>query len=148
MVKRSVSEERTVSLPQRHRLLFSTSHPNSLPMTDSPVEPNELVQDRHIFDAMVLMWFDTLLLCNQLTCCLLLCRPVDPPAPASPGAAVWGWNGSSFGLSDPVGLCQSAHQNLPGSDPAPRPLGWFETLGESCWPWRGEQKSWIGKHTW
>lgn len=42
MVKSSVSDERTVSLPQRHRLLFSTSHPNSFPMTDSPEEPREL----------------------------------------------------------------------------------------------------------
>lgn len=44
MVKSSVSDERTVSLPQRHRLLFSTSHPNSFPMTDSPEEPRELKQ--------------------------------------------------------------------------------------------------------
>lgn len=109
---------------------------------------NWSVQDRHIFDEIVLMWLDAQLLCNRLTCCLLLCRPVDPPAPASPGVAAWGWSGSSFGLSVPIWLCQSAHQNLPGSDPAPRPQGWFETLGGSCWPWQGQERISIGTHKW
>lgn len=88
MVKSSVREERTVSLPQRHRLLFSTSHPNSLPMTDSPVEPSELVaRQTHFVLNGLDVGLDTKLLRKQRTC-LLLCRPEDPPAPASPGAAV------------------------------------------------------------
>ncbi len=36
MVNSSVKDERTVSFPQRHKLLFSTSQPNNRPITDSP----------------------------------------------------------------------------------------------------------------
>lgn len=42
MVNSRVKEERTVSFPQRHKLLFSTSQPNNRPITDSPVEPSAL----------------------------------------------------------------------------------------------------------
>lgn len=37
-VKSRVVERRTVSLPHLHMLQFSTSHPNSCPITESPVD--------------------------------------------------------------------------------------------------------------
>lgn len=81
--------------------------------------------------------------CWPLTCCWLPCRPVGPPALASPGGAEWGWNGSSFGLSGRVWPCQFARLSLRGWDPAPRLRGWFEKLGGSYWPW-GEQIGVVG----
>lgn len=169
MVKSNVREERTVSLPQRHRLLFSTSHPKSLPIADSPEEPRELssrTQQKQMSDDtfaehvsaktlglvnsilspgdvtklcsekhLLLHWYLSLL---ALTCCWLPCRPAGPPAPVSPGAAGWGWSGSSFGLSDRVWLSLFARQSLRGSDPALKLLGWYETLGGSYWPWEDE----------
>jgi len=70
-----------------------------------------------------------------LTCCWLPCRPVGPPAPASPGGAEWGWSDSNSGLSDRVWPSPFARLSPRGLDPALRLLGWYETLGGSYWPW-------------
>lgn len=68
MVNSRVKEERTVSFPQRHKLLFSTSQPNNRPITDSPEEPS------------VLPWRQNLN-CSQLHSCVNYCIEFKNSAP-------------------------------------------------------------------
>ncbi len=147
MVNSRVKDERTVSFPQRHKLLFSTSQPNNRPITDSPEEPN------------VLLWrkktklFSTSFLCKLLhwiqelpTCCWLLCMPAALPAPVSPDAAVQEWIGSSSGWDGLDGLSLSAHQSQPGSNLTPMPPGLSGKPGENYWPVKKTNKCFVYVH--
>ena len=101
MVKSNVRDERTVSFPQRHRLLFSTSQPNSFPIIDSPEEPRELPQiqqhkqrqnyfnslDFHLISFVPRTSPD----CHSVSCSDLLLAPLYACGPSCSCVSWWSW---------------------------------------------------------
>ncbi len=148
MVNSSVKDERTVSFPQRHKLLFSTSQPTTgqsrLPRGTqcAAVETKPKL-------------YSTLFLCKLLHWIQVWCS--TPAAGSSVClrpfllqcflmAAVQEWNGSSSGWDGLDGLSLSAHQSQPGSNLTLTPPGLSGKPGENYWPVKKTNKCFVYVH--